>query len=332
MPAIYTRTGDRGDTGLLGGSRVPKQSLRVEAYGTIDEGNAALGQAKALLPPGAWRDRVHAIQQRFFVLAAELAADPGGTAALTDLVGAADITDLEHLIDDCLEVVGPQHSFVVPGRDACSSAFHLARTVLRRAEREVLRLAEVEAVRPEVIAYLNRVSDAVYALARLTECWADQALIERLVRDAVARAIGGTAAVPVFDLAAAKVAAQAAEARADELGVPVVVAATDAGGNLICLHRMPGSLLASIDIATNKAWTATAFRRPTAELGDLAGCNGPLPGLSDTNSGRIVLFGGGVPVFITGQLAGGIGVSGGTVEQDLDIVSHALNTLTGELP
>lgn len=95
MPAVYTRTGDRGDTGLFGGSRVPKQSLRVGAYGTVDEGNAALGQAKAGLERGEWRDRVHHIQQRLFVLAAELASDEAGAAQLADRVEAGDVNDLE---------------------------------------------------------------------------------------------------------------------------------------------------------------------------------------------------------------------------------------------
>jgi len=118
MPNVYTRTGDKGDTGLFGGSRVPKQSLRVEAYGTVDEANAALGAAKAMLPAGQWRRRVHDVQQRLFVLAAELASDPEGAAILANKINTGDITDLEHLIDDCLAVTGPQREFVVPGRGA----------------------------------------------------------------------------------------------------------------------------------------------------------------------------------------------------------------------
>ena len=395
MPNVYTRTGDKGDTGLFGGSRVPKQSLRVEAYGTVDEANAALGAAKAMLPAGQWRRRVHDVQQRLFVLAAELASDPEGAAILANKINTGDITDLEHLIDDCLAVTGPQREFVVPGRDDRSGAFHQARTVVRRAERRVLTLAETEPVRPELIKYLNRLSDAVYSLARLAETWRDEE-IERIVRDAVAKVLGtpskqvepdrdegavrvettrqpknrpnpghhgfdtanspseqagstnftraklaqpdhepldersapapsrGRAAVRRFDLAAAKRIAERAEARSAELGVPVVIAAADAGGNLMLLHRIEGALLASIEIAINKAWSAVAFQAPTATLGPLATGDGPLPGLADTNSGRVVLFGGGVPVHVDGELAGAIGISGGTAEQDVDIATCAL--------
>ena len=365
MPNVYTRTGDKGDTGLFGGSRVPKQSLRVEAYGTVDEANAALGAAKAMLPAGQWRRRVHDVQQRLFVLAAELASDPEGAAILANKINTGDITDLEHLIDDCLAVTGPQREFVVPGRDDRSGAFHQARTVVRRAERRVLTLAETEPVRPELIKYLNRLSDAVYSLARLAETWRDEE-IERIVRDAVAKVLGtpskqvepdreeraarvettpskpvepdheplgeqsapapsrGRTPVRRFDLAAAKRIAERAEARSAELGVPVVIAAADAGGNLMLLHRVEGALLASIEIAINKAWSAVAFQAPTATLGPLATGDGPLPGLADTNSGRVVLFGGGVPVHVDGELAGAIGISGGTAEQDVDIATCAL--------
>ena len=395
MPNVYTRTGDKGDTGLFGGSRVPKQSLRVEAYGTVDEANAALGAAKAMLPAGQWRRRVHDVQQRLFVLAAELASDPEGAAILANKINTGDITDLEHLIDDCLAVTGPQREFVVPGRDDRSGAFHQARTVVRRAERRVLTLAETEPVRPELITYLNRLSDAVYSLARLAETWRDEE-IERIVRDAVAKVLGtpskqvepdrdegavrvettrqpknrpnpghhgfdtassqseqtgstnftraklaqpdgeppgersapapsrGRTPVRRFDLAAAKRIAERAEARSAELGVPVVIAAADAGGNLMLLHRVEGALLASIEIAINKAWSAVAFQAPTATLGPLASGDGPLPGLADTNSGRVVLFGGGVPVHVDGELAGAIGISGGTAEQDVDIATCAL--------
>ena len=414
MPNVYTRTGDKGDTGLFGGSRVPKQSLRVEAYGTVDEANAALGAAKAMLPAGQWRRRVHDVQQRLFVLAAELASDPEGAAILANKINTGDITDLEHLIDDCLAVTGPQREFVVPGRDDRSGAFHQARTVVRRAERRVLTLAETEPVRPELIKYLNRLSDAVYSLARLAETWRDEE-IERIVRDAVAKVLGtpskqaqpdreeraarvettpskpvepdrdegavrvettrqpknrpnpghhgfdtassqseqtgstnftraklaqpdheplgeqsapapsrGRTPVRRFDLAAAKRIAERAEARSAELGVPVVIAAADAGGNLMLLHRIEGALLASIEIAINKAWSAVAFQAPTATLGPLATEDGPFPGLADTNSGRVVLFGGGVPVHVDGELAGAIGISGGTAEQDVDIATCAL--------
>lgn len=354
MPAVYTRTGDKGSTGLFGGARVPKQSLRVEAYGSVDEGNAALGAAKALLEPGQWRDRVHEVQQRLFVLGAELASDPSGLERLGNKVGPADVEVLERLIDDCLAIAGLPKSFVVPGRDPLSAAFHHARTVLRRAERRTLTLADHEPVRPEVIAYLNRLSDAVYALARLAETWHEVRHVEKVVREVVARHWPELSGQPVepgepdqgggrwaamrrhgvglpgrMDLALARRLADAVEARASELGAAVTVAVVDEAAHPVLLHRMPDAILASIEYAGNKAWTAATFRQHTAALGPLAASDGAFQGLGHGYQGRVVLFGGGVPLYAGAGLIGALGVSGGTAEEDCDIATNAIKTVMG---
>lgn len=351
MPAVYTRTGDKGSTGLFGGTRVAKHSLRVEAYGTVDEANAALGEAKAGMEPGPWRDRIHAVQQRLFVLGAELASDAQGAAILGNRISPADICTLERLIDDCLAVTGPQRAFVVPGRDLVSAPFHCARTVVRRAERRVLSLAAAEPVRPELVTYLNRLSDAVYALARLTETWFELGRVEQVVRDVVGRFLGSTpghaaegsdesSAVPGrwaamrpgggrhLDLDTCTRLARSAEAKAAAMGVPIAFAAVDASGNPILFHRMGDSLLGSIEIAMDKAWSAAAFKQSTAALGRAAATS--LPGLADGNRGRVVLFGGGEPVFEGDRLLGGLGVSGGTVEEDCEILNHAMEQVLGD--
>lgn len=327
MPAIYTRTGDAGDTGLFGGSRVAKDSLRVEAYGAVDEANAAIGHAKAALPDGEWRDRLHAVQLRLFTAAAELASDDTGAARLAEPIGDADVLELERLIDDCLAITGPQRAFVVPGRDDRSSRFHVARTVVRRAERRTLTLAAHESVRAVVIKYLNRLSDAVYAMARLTETWADAERIEHIVRAAVARVVGPdqppTAEEgPDEALLRARTLTVAAQARAAQLGVPVAVAVVDDAARLVSFERMEGTLEASSQIAMDKAWTAAAFKTDTRSLGEAERTS--LPGVGHTNSGRAVLFGGGFPLFSRGRCIGAVGVSGGTADEDCDIAGHAL--------
>ena len=350
MPNVYTRTGDAGLTGLFGGSRVPKQDPGVEAYGTVDEANSAIGEAKAVAMDDSVRATLHGIQQRLFVVAAELASDDKGREILANTVGAADVSDLEGLIDMCQVVTGPQREFVVPGRDVPSAALHRARTVTRRAERRVLTMAETIPVRPELIKYLNRLSDTLYALARLTEHHHDVAVIEQLVRKAVERALAvpgmfpeadegratsvrqaqdrpSSASITGYDLATLKRMAEAAEAKAAELGVPIVFAGVDAGGNLMLLHRMADSLLGSIDISIGKAFTSAAFTLPTAALKDLSTPAGELHGIQNSNGGRVVVFGGGLPVFVDGRIAGGVGVSGGTVDQDVCIVTHAISVV-----
>jgi len=344
MPNVYTRTGDAGLTGLFGGSRVPKQDPGVEAYGTVDEANSAIGEAKAAAMDDSVRATLHGIQQRLFVVAAELASDARGREILANTVGPADVKDLEDLIDMCQVVTGPQREFVVPGRDVPSAALHRARTVTRRAERRVLTMSETIPVRPELIKYLNRLSDTLYALARLTEHHHDMTMIEHVVRTAVARALAapgtipgpdegrgpsssGSADVCAYDLATLKLMAAAAEAKAAELGVPIVFAGVDAGGNLMLLHRMADSLLGSIDIAIGKAFTSAAFKLPTSALKDASTPSGELHGIQNSNGGRVVVFGGGLPVFSDGRIAGGIGVSGGTVDEDVCIVTHAISAV-----
>ena len=327
MPNIYTRTGDQGSTGLFGGSRVAKQAVPVEAYGTVDEANSAIGYAKQWVGEECAAE-LHHIQQRLFPLAAELASDALGKSVLGGKIAEGDVEDLERLIDRCLEMAGPTKQFVVPGRDLASASLHQARTIVRRAERRVLAMAETAPVRPELVKYLNRLSDALYAIARVKEHEADLTMIEDVVRRAVGAA-GGEPAMPTtdapLDLATAKALAEAAEAKAQQMGVPIVFAAVDSGGNLILAHRMADSLLASIDIAINKAYTSVALKMPTANLREAAGVNGPLYAIESSNNGRLVLFGGGLPIFAQGKIAGGIGVSGGSVEEDVIIITHAYN-------
>jgi len=328
MP-VYTRTGDSGLTGLLGGTRVPKQSARVEAYGTVDEANAALGYAKVLCADEATRDTIDAIQQRLSILAAELASD--GTKTVRDPIGEGDITGLERLIDEAMAVAGSPTGFVTPGDDPASAALHQARTVVRRAERRILAAAESAPVRPELVTYVNRLSDALYALAMATSRRAARDRLTALVREAVHGALGvppATGVTPTgFGLGSAQAMAAAAEAAARAAGVPVVFAAVDAGGHPVLVHRMDDSLLASLELAVDKAFTAAALRRPTADLAHDAAADGALNGIGSTHHGRIVTFGGGLPLFIGGCLAGGIGVSGGTVDQDVAIVTQALRAI-----
>jgi len=162
LSKIYTRTGDDGTTGLGDGSRVPKDSVRVEAYGTVDELNSALGVLLAVpgLPPavGACLTQV---QHELFDLGGELCI-PGHR-----LITGAQVTQLEQALDGFNEALPPLKEFILPGGGPAAAACHLTRTIARRAERRVWTLARVEAVRPEVTQYLNRLSDLLFVLARV---------------------------------------------------------------------------------------------------------------------------------------------------------------------
>ena len=163
---LYTKTGDDGTTGLFGGGRVPKTSARVAAYGTVDETNAVIGVARAARLDPAIDAPLGHVQTDLFTLGAELACVPGREAKLNmALLGETDIERLERAIDDADAVCAPLRNFVLPGGSPGAAALHVARTVCRRAERAVLDIDDAPA-RHEVVVYLNRLSDLLFALAR----------------------------------------------------------------------------------------------------------------------------------------------------------------------
>lgn len=164
---IYTRTGDSGTTGLFGGARVDKDTDRVEAYGSVDELNACLGAASSLAGPGELARSLEAIQSDLFTLGAELGCVPGNEDRLgMRLIGAADATRLEGLIDAAEANLEPLKNFILPGGSPLAASLHVARTVCRRAERRVISSRRSAPVRDEVVHYLNRLSDLLFVLAR----------------------------------------------------------------------------------------------------------------------------------------------------------------------
>jgi cob(I)alamin adenosyltransferase len=165
---LYTRTGDDGTTALFGGRRVRKDALRVEAYGAVDEANAALGLARAQGLDIELDKVVADVQLGLFEIGADLATPQDASArASLHLVGEAEIAALEALIDAYDDETEPLHQFIVPGGHAASAGLQFARAVCRRAERATVALAADEAVNPATITYLNRLSDLLFALARV---------------------------------------------------------------------------------------------------------------------------------------------------------------------
>lgn len=162
LSRIYTRTGDDGSTGLGDGVRVPKEHPRVEAYGTVDEANSAVGLVLAVpgLPPEVAACLVE-VQHKLFDLGGELCM-PGHRVVM-----ARDVEWLEQSLDRFNEHLPPLKEFILPGGGPAAAACHLARTITRRAERRVWSLARVEDVAPEVPQYLNRLSDLLFVVARV---------------------------------------------------------------------------------------------------------------------------------------------------------------------
>jgi cob(I)alamin adenosyltransferase len=161
LSKIYTRTGDDGSTGLGDGTRVGKDSARVAAYGTVDELNSAIGIVLACAIDERMREVLTQVQHDLFDLGGELCI-PGMA-----MVHATDIDRLEQTLDAFNENLPPLKDFILPGGGMAAAQCHLARTICRRAEREVVTLARHDAVRPEAMRYLNRLSDLLFVLARV---------------------------------------------------------------------------------------------------------------------------------------------------------------------
>ena len=171
---VYTRRGDQGETDLVGGSRVAKDSPRIDAYGTVDELNAAVGVARAVNVAEHRRSRagrevdaiLRKLQSELFDLGGELATPAAEFRPGMFRVGAAEVQALETLMDRCQKDLQPLKSFVLPGGGRVSAFLHVARTVCRRAERDVLRLMRVEDIGEWPLAYVNRLSDLLFVLSR----------------------------------------------------------------------------------------------------------------------------------------------------------------------
>ena len=182
---IYTRRGDSGETALFGGGRTRKDDPRVEAYGTVDELNAAVGAAAVHVTDADTRARLGLLQSDLFAIGAHLATPPpreGRPAPALPALPAERVADMEEWIDMAVAGTPPLRSFVLPSGSAGSSSLHLARAVCRRAERRVVTLGAASHVDPVIVRHLNRLSDYLFAAARLENLGAGHEDIEWRVR------------------------------------------------------------------------------------------------------------------------------------------------------
>ena len=163
---IYTKTGDKGQTSLIGGTRVPKHHIRIEAYGTVDELNSYIGLIRDQPIDQQSKKILIEIQDRLFTIGSTLASDPEKSRMKIPDLKEADITLLENEIDVMNEALPEMRSFILPGGHTTVSFCHIARCICRRAERNTIHLSEKETVAELVIKYLNRLSDYLFVLAR----------------------------------------------------------------------------------------------------------------------------------------------------------------------
>lgn len=293
---LYTRGGDKGYTKTLKNNHIPKSDDLINLLGTLDEFSSALGVAKVSGYDKELNKDIEAIQKKMIEIMGEIA---GGKQSVSE---------------DCVKVIegmtdtystGEFSGFTVGGENPVSANLNLARTIIRRGERIAVKLNMGGRVRAVTLAYLNRLSDLIYAMS-------EYAKTDRGVKTIEAK----SDTVSELNLELCKEISLAVERRAAELGKKVVVAILDAGANLMLLHAMKDSYIASVQIAQDKAYTSVSLKMPShVALKESRG--GTLDGLVPTDSNKLLLLGGGMPLIINGKVVGAIGVSGGTAEEDI---------------
>ncbi len=311
--SVYTKKGDKGQTSLFGGTKISKDDTRVSAYGNVDELNSVLGMVYSCLKFDDLKEYVRHIQKKMFVVGAQLASDSAGSEKLKEKINQEDVKYLENIIDKYEHDFGKMKGFELPGETFASSTIHFARTVARRAERSAVTLSKEEYVDPLLLTFLNRLSDTLFILAKFE-------IFNDFVRKVAERVNLQMSYLndDMYDKLA-----KAAEEAYKKINVPVCFAIADPNGDLLYFKRFEGCILISIGIARQKAYTSSVFRMATHELMDASVPGGSLYGINMSDP-DVVVFGGGFPLIKDGVQIGSIGVSGGTVEEDMIIGREVL--------
>lgn len=296
---LYTREGDSGRSGTKTRRNLGKDSPVFELIGTLEEAISQL-QVAALKVPKALVPVLTRLEEELHLLLGEMAGE--GRFATPERVA-----QLERAIDSLYD--GSADADAPAGRSEGGAALDVARAVLRRAERKAVAMMSVGGVTRDALAWLNRVSDLIWAVARLADRTGSGN------GTAAGEFVPSEGAGEGFCKEAIRLCAKVLR-HAREQGLRVVAAVADAGANPVALLRDDDAYIASVDIAMNKAWTSASLKMDTVTVGRLTQPGAELYGLQITNQGKIVTFGGGVPLLRNGKVVGALGVSGGTAEQD----------------
>ncbi len=300
--SIYTGNGDTGRTTLADGTDLKKSDDVIRCLGAVDELAAHLGVIRAAsdINTSAF---IYDIQQKLLDIGAFIA-----TREERFDMNDADVTGIEHRIDELEAQLPPMRAFVIPGDTSRGAVIHVARTVCRRAETYAVDILKNSVAQ----RYINRLSDYLFCLARLADKKTEGSEMQQV---AVQQS--------VMNLESANQIIQSVIADASDMNVNVVVAVTDTSGNPIAVNVMDGAFIVSFELALSKAYTAAVLRRATAELGTLTKPGDALYGIETTTQGKLTSIGGGVPIYRGGVLVGGLGISGGTAEQDIELANRA---------
>ena len=351
---VYTKGGDKGTTSLVHTKNVSKSDDRIQLVGTIDELTSHIGVVKTMLSDGDIIHFLEKIQGTLITVMAGVADPYNREYKIND-----DKTELlEHEIDRLEALFDRPKKFILPGACRLSAEIDVARTVARRAERALASVSVKFGTDTGTKKYMNRLADYLYVLARYadakeagigankdtaqapaaaeadteaqvsgkgktmeqtTKAAADEAVIQEVLKR---MGIQGR-----ITLESAKRLIGKIEQEANRRGKKAVIAVCGPDGNPVAVHVMDGAFLVSFDVALKKAYTSVAVKMSTMELAKLAQPGETFYGVDKMDGGKIVIFGGGVPIKVGETIIGGLGVSGGTGEEDNSLAEYGLSVL-----
>ena len=346
---IYTKDGDRGTTSLVHTKNVSKSDDRIQLVGTIDELTSHLGLVKTMLKDEETILFLEKIQKTLITVSAGV-ADPYKRDYRIEDVQTEHLEDEIDRLEELFQI--PKES-ILPGKSRLSAEIDVARAVAGRAERALATVGVKFGADNGAKKYMNRLVDYLYILARSVENIHEEPLSggkeeDRTMTDNQTGAAGtvetagttGTVNEAVIQevlkrmgiqdkitLASAKHLIEKIEQEAERRGKKAVIAVCGPDGNPIAVHVMDGAFLVSFDVATKKAYTSVAVKMSTKELSVLAQPGGTFYGVDKMDNGKIVIFGGGVPLKVGDTIIGGLGISGGTGEEDHSLAEYGLSVL-----
>lgn len=345
---IYTKTGDAGTTSLVHTKNISKSDDRVEVMGTIDELTSHIGLTKTKIQDEHTISFLENIQQTLMTIMAGIADSYNMKYKLKD----ENIQELEKEIDRLESSFERPKKFILPGANPVSAQMDVTRTVARRAERCLAAVSVKFGSDGGARKYMNRLADYLYVLGRSYDAAMENITHSdsvaggaQVIKEDMTREVSSQSGEKISDeeliqqvllrmgqgrmtLELSKKLIEKIEEEAKRRGKKAVIAVCGSDGNPIAVHVMDGAFLVSFDVAVRKAYTAVAVKMSTMELSKLAQPGQTFYGLESLDGGKIVIFGGGVPLVYQGNIIGGLGISGGTGEEDHSLAEYALSVLT----
>lgn len=339
---IYTKNGDKGTTELIRTKNVSKSDDRIQLVGTIDELTSHIGLVKSMLDDPELIRTLESIQGTLITLMSGV-ADPYERQYR---LGDEKTEMLEQEIDRMEGLFDRPKKFILPGKSRLSAEMDVARTVARRAERALALVGVRFGADVGAKKFMNRLADYLYVLARYTDAKEEgthpakaqngtdgttapaKALTKQELQvRAVQEVLKNMGIQGRITLDAAKRLIEKIEQEAARRGKQAVIAVCNPQGNPIAVHAMDGAFLVSFDVAMKKAYTSVAVKMSTMELAALAQPGGTFYGLDKMEGGNIIIFGGGIPLKVGDTIIGGLGVSGGTGEEDHSLAEYGISVL-----